>query len=67
MKAEIYRQLGQFDRAESLLSGPVAPELALMTERMRRLLAERDARITRLFTGAPGDEIPAFMRRTESM
>ncbi len=66
VKAEIHRQLEQFEQAESLLTESAAPELASMTERLRRLLAERNAGIVQLFTGAPGDEIPEFVRRTES-
>ena len=61
IKAEISRELGEFERAEALLTDPVAPEFTPMVERLRPLVAAREGGVVMIFSGVPGDEIPAFV------
>ena len=60
IKAEICRELEEFEAAEALLAGPVAPEFTVMAERLRPLVADRRTGVEKIFSGEPGDEIPAF-------
>jgi len=63
IKVEVLRQLQQFERAEALLAEPVHPEIVPLVERLWQLLEARDANLVKLFTGEPGDEMPAFLSR----
>lgn len=63
IKAEILRQLQQFEGAEGLLAEPVAQQLTPIVQRLRQLLEDREAGLVKIFSGEPGDEIPPFLRR----
>ena len=51
MKAEICRQLEDFDRAEELLAAPFDERISPVVERMQRLVQQRNHRLVKILSG----------------